>query len=445
MPNAELSRWTLSWFAAALFFLAAALVLILFGAGGPGRWSEGSGFAVIHCIALGWLSQMMLGALLQFAPVLAARPLAFSCLALPALLALSTGTATLVAGFQFSGDAAAFLLPGAAGLLGIAFGLSLIMLVPTLAKSASLRSSEPQLILLALGLIIFVWVSGATMALTRSGTSVSLGEKLLTDREPLHIILGLGGWLTLAAFGVSYKLFPMFLVAPEKDGLLRKAGLGVAGLAAGIGAGALVLLAFDYAPPLPLLGLLSALAVILHFAETCRIWRSRRRKIAEVNMRHSLIAHLFLLAGLALLPLAITEGGPFAEATVFILLAGWLSTLTLAQIGKIVAFMTWIEIFAPHIGRSAVPMVGDLSSARTSDFLLWLWSFGAVLGGISHVIQSPSLFRVAAIPLLLAALGLCVELWRIRRLLNLPPQSRPPRLPPVFLPRPNWSKIRESA
>lgn len=445
MPNAELSRWTLSWFAAGLAFLVAASVFVLLGAGGPGRWSEGSGLAVIHCMTLGWLSQVMLGALLQFAPVLAARPLAFPRLALPALLALSLGTAALAAGFQISADAAAQLFPSAAGLIGIAFGLSLLMLVPILAKTAKLQKTEAQLVLLALGLLIFVWGTGATMALSRSGASTSIGEALLTNGVPLHVFLGLGGWLTLGAFGVSYKLFAMFIVAPEKDGLLRKTGLGVAILAAGISLAALALVAYGFAAPLTLLGLFAALTVTLHLAETCRIWRSRRRKSAEVNMRHSLIALLFLAVGLALMPLAIDKGGAFAEAVVFVLLAGWLSTLTLAQIGKIVAFMTWIQIFAPQIGRAPMPMVGDLSSAKATDRLLWLWSFGVVLGSIAHIVPSPALFRVAAFLLLLATLGLCVELWRIRRLSHLPLASHPPKLPPLFLPLTNWSKVHDPA
>ncbi|MCZ0963133.1 hypothetical protein [Paracoccus benzoatiresistens] len=438
MIGRQLSRWTMAWFASALAFLVASLCAAVAGAGGPGHWSGGAALAVVHLFALGWLCQMMLGSLIQFTPVLCARPVAVPGLALPALLLTGGGTAMLAAGFlSLDGWAPGQgLLALAPVVLAVAFAMTGAMLAPTLVGTRGLGGAEGRMVALALVALGGLWATGAAMGWALGG--YDLLPVALFEALPLHILLGAGGFLTLAAFGVSYKLFAMFLLAPEGNGALRQAVFGTASLALGLTLGLTGLaLAGRGSIPLSLLAAFAdAAAVALYLAEIRRLWRSRHRPKTEVNMRWSCAALGFLGLSAALLPPAILWGGRWAEAAAFAALAGWLSTLTLAQMVKIVSFLTWIQVFAPRIGRCPVPLVSDLVDARATGRWLGLWVAGAAGGTLALAAAQASGFQLAALAMLAAALGLVREAWAIRRLRHLDPARRPGRLPPLVLPAP---------
>ncbi|GAB1361921.1 hypothetical protein MASR1M32_11570 [Rhodobacter sp.] len=434
MPGKHLSPWTLAWFGSALLFLLASCGLALFGLIGPGDWSQGAGLAVVHLFTLGWLCQVMLGALIQFVPVLAARPLAAPSLALPALIAISLGTAATAAGFEvFDGhDAMTTLLLTAPVAIGTGFALVAVMVGGTLLNRASLSIDGSRLVLLALVALAGLWLSGTAMVLTLSGSlAVDLGQAL-----PLHILFGIGGWLSLAAFGVSYKLFAMFLLAPENSGALRRAVFLTATIAAALLLAGLLTLLTGVSASLTLGLTIALLPVVaaLYLSDIALLWRSRRRAVPETNMLWSRAALVFLgLAACLALP-GWVVGGVWAEAAIFVALVGWLSTLTLAQMVKIVSFLTWIQIFAHRIGRRPVPMVHQLTDAKRVGIWLALWSAGALLGTISLLLTSAGAFRLAVVLLTIAVLGIIRELVAIRHLAHLAPESRPARLPPLVLP-----------
>lgn len=656
MIGKQLSRWTLTWFAAAILALVLALGLAAFGPMGPGAWSGGVALAAVHLFAVGWLCQMMLGALIQFVPVISARPQIWPGLSLPALVMTSAGALMLAGGFlSLDGwTAAGGLLVAGPLTLGAAFVLVALSLIPTLLirpaaaapgagtpASASRRPAMPapspvaqggaipgrtasgfaissptasgaatpipdpgvpapsdpgyaafpvsalparaapdaavsipvapdpgapasaghnhtatqaaalpprtppssaaanpfpsglpasgsgiavpadpdpsvqasagpapaatpasalspraasegaaipgvpgigarasggpasapaaqtasvsafssrtappipsppapgaapvpqevRLILLGFLGLLALWGTGTAMALALAGYGGLAG--LLPEGLGLHILLGAGGWLSLAAFGVSYKLFAMFLLSPEQGGRLRRAVTLAAACALAavlVMTGAVALTGTGPAGLGIAVALAPAVTAALFLAETRRIWRLRRRPKPEVNMVWSRAALAFLGLAAGLAGPAFLWGGAWAEAAVFAALAGWLSTLTLAQMVKIVSFLTWIQIFSPQIGRRPVPMVHQLTDAAAAARWLGLWTAGALTGTVALLAGFAPGFRGAAVLLLAAALGLAREVVAIRRLHHLAAPERPGPLPPLFLPLPS--------
>lgn len=445
MPVATLSRWTMAFFAAALLMLAVAEAFMVAGIGYPaaGLLAPES-LIVVHVVVIGWLSLAMAGALLQFVPVLVLHPLVFSQFALPALSVLTGGLILLVAGFSTLAGWTTWsldLLPLGGLLLAAGFAMLVIILGATVVVGGF---GQPFARFVLLGLICLsgTVASGLAFTFVLAGRSDWLASaNLLPAGVPFHALLGVGGWLGVTAFGVAYRLFSMFLLAPDPSrrrvlavlvtaaAALLAIGVGLAALLAGLEPGDLLLM-------LAVSGL--AVAAALHGRDIFTLYRARHRKGLEINMRSSIGATAALMLGMALLPPAVIFGA--AESVVvalaFLLVFGWLSGLTLAQLVKIVSFMTWLEAYGELIGRVRTPQVSDLVPMPRTAAWLVLHFAGVAAGALALAAGAAGTFRLAMLVCLAGTIGLIAELVRVRRLCQVEPVRRPPAdaRPRIFLP-----------
>lgn len=238
---------------------------------------------------------------------------------------------------------------------------------------------------------------------------------------PLHVIAGLGGWLTFTAMGVSYRLLAMFMLAPELDGMTSRAALriGSAALAVVIVGGVLAI-ASGFGPEWALVsgGGLALVALGLYGSDILQLYRRRKRRVIELNSRMAGVA-LGHLAGAVVLGvvLAATETlGRHAGALVFLVAFGWLTGLALAKLYKIVAFLTWLECYGPVLGKVNAPRVQDLVVEPRATRWFWLYFAAADFVVLALLIDATGLARVAAAAMLLATAAIGRELLRIRRL-----------------------------
>ncbi|MFT3691123.1 hypothetical protein [Paenirhodobacter sp.] len=390
MDRIRIARWTPAWFATGAAMLIAALLALLTGHGTV--WEAGETRAILHLLVLGWVGTVMIGALLQFVPVLAAAPLAWPGLA-PVVLALwAAGVLSLSAGFWADIPQA---MAVAAALLPLATAMALAMLIPPVL--AALRR-ERLMLLLAVGLagMAGAVAMGAGFALSRAGGD---GLPLLPEWRAVHASLGLGLWLSFTAMAVSLKFLAMFGLAPAAP----NRALTVMAI------GAVLAVAVPLAAPL---------VVAVYVVTVVRMLRARRLPRLDPSLRGALGAGVALVLA-ALLP-GVTGG--------MALVLGWLSGLTLAFLPKILAFLTWIEVFGPRIGHAPVPATSALSDGRQVLAGLALWALGVALMA-AGVMQAG-----AGVLLCAAAIVLC-ECLRVRRLSHLPADDRPPH-PSLFLIQP---------
>ena len=443
MAGVTLSRWTMSYFASALVALIMAEVLMAAGYGYPAvSIAAPETLILVHVIAIGWLSLLMCGALFQFVPVLIARPIYSNMLPLPTLICLVTGLAALLLGFlQISGQVALDLsfFPIAAVLLGAGFGLALWNLGRTLWAARPLPLPARFVVVGLFGIGATV-VFGIIFALVLGGTTTySHFLDVTAVGVPIHVIAGLGGWLTFTALGVSYRLLAMFMLAPELDRASTRAAFycGTAALGVAIlGGVAAICVGGSLTAVLGAAGLLGLCAFVQYGRDILHLYRARKRRTIELNSRMAAVA-LINLAAVAILILILFGVGAFghdAAAIVFLASFGWLSGLGLAKLYKIVAFLTWLECYGPVLGKAATPRVQDLVVERRAIkwfalYFLAVWAATAAL-----LLDKPLAFRLCAAVMVVATGGIIVQLVRARRLadvagaLRLPSGVHAPRL-----------------
>lgn len=446
MMGAALSRWTMASFAAALAFLVGALVLMVAGYGFPAADIRApQTLVVVHMVTIGWLSLLLVGALFQFVPVLVAKPLLHEGLVLPSLLALIGGLACLLCGFLHlaAGDGAAVpLLALAALLLPAGFALALFVLGATL-WSARPLPLPARFVAVGLASLAAVAAFGALFSLALAGfVSAPVLLDLHAAGVPVHAAAGFGGWLTFTAIGVSYRLLPMFMLAPDHERATGRVVLYAGGgalFAAALAAPAEALLSGTQFAFLAA-GILALIALAAYAADLSFFYRMRKRRVVELNSKAALGAFGGLyLSALLLLVLWATGGiAAHAGALVYLIAFGWLTGLGLSQLYKIVPFLTWLECYGPVMGRKPTPRVQDLVVERRDGAWFALYFLSVLVGTAALLADMPVLFRLASVATLMATLAIGAELVLVRRLVNVNTAMRLPEgatRPRLFLPR----------
>jgi len=435
MVGVSLSRWTMSYFSVALLALVGAEILMVAGFGFPSDpVAAPQTLVLVHVVAVGWLSILMCGALIQFVPVLVAKSLAYPELPAAALALLIVGLAGLIVGFLgmagFNVGSTLWLPLGAIALTA-GFALNVWNLARTL-WSARPINLPARFVGVGLVSLVGVVTFGTIFSFALGGwTTNATFLRLAAAGIPLHAALGLGGWLTFTAMGVSYRLLAMFMLAPETEHRTSQIALtaGAAAILVVLVGGPVCILAFgeDAIHPLLVALALAVVSLALYGDDIVRLYRTRKRPKIELNARMAAWALTILGIATALL-LAFTarrDVEPWIGALVFLFAFGWLTGLGLAKLYKIVAFLTWLECYGSLLGKRPTPRVQDLVNEQRA--MPWFWLYFASVGAasVAAFLMAPLTFRVAAFGMLVATIKICAELVSTRTLKLVPPTMLP--------------------
>ncbi len=203
---------------APLFIIACALLVFFSGETlWLSRWQPNM-LALTHGFTLGFLTMVMMGALLQLLPVIGGIGIAK-----PRLIATTShalycaGVITLMLSFILANH---WLTVAALTLLSLGFGVYLAAVIWVLIKKIS-QGDSINGFRLAITSLVMLLVLGVLLLASRVGITVPfiMLDKHLTD---IHALLGLVGWAGLLIIAVSFQVIPMFHVAPSMPKYIRQ-------------------------------------------------------------------------------------------------------------------------------------------------------------------------------------------------------------------------------
>jgi len=347
--------------------------------GGPGPVLAG-----VHVLTLGVLVMTAMGASLQMLPVALGRPAPSTTACNVTYWLLVPGGALLVYGF--AAVSVTFIVAGA--VLTVS---AVALYVATTARVLwGAEGSRPVVLHLWAGLGSLAVAAGLALIL---GLDYTQGFQLDHLRTAVvHATLGGYGFMGMLALGFSQVLVPMFTIAMVLGRRLAEGSLwsAIAGLVL-----AVVGLMLDW-PFLVGAGLIAGLcATGLHvrlMTETVRT-RMRKRLGAEfVLIRASWISlPLSLVLGLGLLVDVLPDSGPALFG--FTLLFGWLLTLLVGVLQRIIPFLA-----SMHTARAGASPAAPTKLTAEKPLMVHRWCHFAALivVGAGIALDTPDVVRAGA-------------------------------------------------
>lgn len=354
--------------------------------------------AATHLLVLGAVVATMMGALYQMTPVIFVAEAANGWLGLVQGALYTVGWLLMVTGF-LRGALVTLAVGGSCVVVAVLLFLAILAGV---VRTATRWDTAGRYLLAALAFLVVTVGFGLAFALDWRFGWFPIPPHLLA----VHAHLGGVGVLTLLLMGVSYRLVPMFAVAPAPTGRLARANLG-----------ALILLlvalvaALLVAAPRGVIAAAAgglALGCGAYLLDLARVYRARRRRFdLTIAAMWGALACLGLAALMGALWATGLPGRRFA-ATPWLLtygylaLAGWCALAICAHLVKIVPFLVWLHRYGRGMARGPVPLLRDLLPQRAAVAAVAGYATGFALTAVGLLSQYITVTRAGA---LLAALG----------------------------------------
>lgn len=362
----------------------------------------------IHLVALGWISLVTLSVLVHALPTFLDVEWRARAVAVRATLVFAIGVAALLVGF-FASDAIAQQI-GAT----FAFGALLVYAITAVQPLADAMRGDR--VMRAVGrafaiTIAFLIIASALGTAFTYAIGGHLPSSLLDALPPAHVVLGIGGWITLLIAGVSARTMapiaggrsrwiPMHILSGSALFLgTVAAAAGFAWQVHGLALGGAVLL------------IVGACAYAVDMGDIMR-----RATVAHRQPQALMLCASAFVVAAAVLVLCSVCGLPFAAAAIYASFIGWAGNAMLAHLHHIgVRVVLTTTLGEDDETRPDAVLTGSLTWTTVV-----LYECAAVVGTIALARNAPFALEIAAVLGFLAfftmAANIVMAIGKARRL-----------------------------
>lgn len=335
----------------------------------------------VHWFMLGFVMMIIFGAMAQLVPVVVEVghfSVDMYYVIFPTLL---VGTIVMAFGFWVS----PVMLPYGGLLVLVSMVIFLAETLLTLRKAERITLTVKSVLASNIFLTIAI-VIGFLMSLAVGGdTALDINRWI-----GAHVVLVLGGYVTLTIIGLSMILLPMFGLSHgfDETPVQRSFWLMSAGVSAYLVS---TILEWNWLGYVAMLGMY--LSVGLYTYQIYIIYQTRARKAHDIYAKSMYVGYGALSVSLLLgLMTLISDAEQIKLAAVWFLIVGFVSFLVNGHLYKIVPFLVWFERFSPLVGKQKVPMLHEMLPAKKAEYQFWFSAIGMIVAGIGLFMQSNSLF-----------------------------------------------------
>ncbi|TCV83262.1 hypothetical protein [Sulfurirhabdus autotrophica] len=398
---------------APLFMLLAAILLL---SAGPDalitRWSPAM-LAVTHMLTLGFMTMVMMGAMLQMLPVVAGSPvLKPRLIALLVHLPLTTGALLLSAGFFLGQNA---LIRLAIPVLIAGFVVFLVATGASLIRATARNSTVNAMRLAIISLAVTVAL-GVLLAAALSGYA----DVSILKLTSLHATWGLLGWLGLLVISVAYQVVPMFQLTPVYPKQVSRWL-----------AWAMFILVIFWSGSIfqqneitwVSTALLSCLAggLTVFAVTTIYLQQKRRRRIPDVTLQFwrfglaSLLVSITLWAAGRFMP-SIQTSAVYPVLLGILFIMGFAASIITGMLYKIVPYLVWFHLHAQRNRGGGVPNMKEIIPDVFGWIQLNLHIFSSVFLLFAVIWPTVWMTVIASCTLAASSALLWINLFRAGRL-----------------------------